>query len=53
MVIMEFAMGWDLDNEDLLLIPRIKGKIEAIFLSDTVTAGQFKIQIQVSKSRSN
>ena len=39
-VIMEFDMGCGLGNEDL-------------FLSDTVTAGQFKIKIPVSKSRSN
>ena len=38
-VIMEFAMGWGLNNEDLLLISRIKEKFEPIFLSDTVTAG--------------
>ena len=36
---MEFAMGWGLGNKNLLSISRIKETFEAIFLSDTVTAG--------------
>ena len=45
MVVIEFAMSMGLDKEDRMSMPRVKGKLGVIFLSDMTTADERHLKI--------